>query len=151
MVSIGYDMNYYEYIGSSEWKAKRQERLQIDDYQCVVCKSTDGLQVHHLHYETLGNEDARFDLITVCQRCHHWFDAIERYSRYERRVHVPNVIVQEIPERQNVKHGMENSILPVDLSLSDDRSQWADSRPTKRYGEKVEASIIEARQDRCRL
>ena len=51
-------VDYKKYMRSKEWKAKRQEKLEACDHKCEYeggCyrKAT---QVHHLHYDTLGEE-----------------------------------------------------------------------------------------------
>lgn len=144
-------MTYEQYISSDDWKQKRQQRIDFDGGRCAICHDTDRLSVHHLHYETLGNEDIAHDLITACQRCHHRLDTIERYNRYERRVYVPNTIEQDIPERLSVTHGMAKSTVSIDISLPDDYALRADRRPIEQIRKSLEANIIEAHQDRCRL
>ena len=65
------DMDYLKYIKSSKWAWMRQVALAIHGERCSRCGTTEGpLQVHHLHYKTTGNEDARRDLRIVCRRCH---------------------------------------------------------------------------------
>jgi len=61
---------YQEYLNSKEWKDKREERLQIDNYRCVICKSKYNLQIHHLTYERIKEENILTDLITLCGKCH---------------------------------------------------------------------------------
>lgn len=66
---------YKNYIRSSEWKSKEQERKQIDNFKCVCCGRDEshtryGLQVHHITYQRLGNENIWNDLVTVCGSCH---------------------------------------------------------------------------------
>jgi 5-methylcytosine-specific restriction endonuclease McrA len=54
-----------------EWKNARLDRLKLDGFQCVECKSSSNLQVHHIHSVSKGG--ARFslaNLITLCTRCH---------------------------------------------------------------------------------
>ncbi len=69
---------YENYMKSDEWKAKREERLQLDDNKCVMCGRPNGLQkdgvtpilqVHHIHYKTLGAENME-DLCSLCPTCH---------------------------------------------------------------------------------
>lgn len=36
---------------------------------CQACGSGEDLQVHHRHYDTLGNEAPR-DLVLLCDACH---------------------------------------------------------------------------------
>jgi hypothetical protein len=71
-------MNYHDYrdyLLSSDWRARRQRRLDQAEYRCEYgtdvgrCCSIDGLEVHHLHYRNLGHE-ADKDLQVLC-RFHH--------------------------------------------------------------------------------
>ena len=61
--------NYYEYMKSPEWKAKREERLKHDNFQCQICHTAINLVVHHVTYDRLGNEDL-YDIVKLCQKCH---------------------------------------------------------------------------------
>ncbi len=49
------------------WAKARQERLEYDDYKCVVCQSREHSQVHHTSY--LGRENNEI-LRTLCSTCH---------------------------------------------------------------------------------
>ena len=62
-------VDYYEYMNSPEWKAKREERLKHDKYQCQLCHTAKNLVVHHVTYDRLGHEDLS-DLVTLCKKCH---------------------------------------------------------------------------------
>ena len=142
-------MTYQEYIASPGWKAKRQERLAIDGYQCVVCKSDDNLSVHHLHYESLGKEDPLHDLVSVCNRCHRLFDTIERYNRYSNRplaTHMTNYSVRE----RTIDNELGNIELPAGITGEIDHAQRANRRSAEPVRQRVEESIIEERQDRRR-
>ena len=73
-----------EYLHSKIWFSKRQERMKIDNYKCQICKyhnqiETSELNVHHLCYERLGNEDLVLDLVTLC-KTHH--TAVHDYIGY---------------------------------------------------------------------
>ena len=57
------------YIRSDKWKQKRKEVLKRDNYFCQSCGSEEHLNVHHMTYKHLGDEDLS-DLITVCKDCH---------------------------------------------------------------------------------
>ena len=64
-------MNYKEYIRSDEWKALRQKKLEACQHKCE-CEGgcyREATQVHHLHYNTLGNESLQ-DLQALCAKCH---------------------------------------------------------------------------------
>jgi hypothetical protein len=58
-----------EYMKTDTWKKKRFERLQKDNFRCVMCGTAYNLCVHHISYKNLGNESMD-DLITLCERCH---------------------------------------------------------------------------------
>lgn len=85
-------IDYREYIASDEWKERRKDAFRRSSLEskmfrpcCEVCgrygaqhknraegrdhhyrvDGTNGLQVHHVHYRNLGNEDPD-DLIVLC-------------------------------------------------------------------------------------
>lgn len=60
---------YREYLQSYEWEVKRENRLEIDEYECQKCGSTTNLHVHHLTYENIFEENME-DLLTLCADCH---------------------------------------------------------------------------------
>lgn len=84
MLDIG--RSYESYLRSPEWQKKRAERLRIDQYKCQKCGRPIDLQVHHLNYDNIGNEDVYADLITLCKYCHKEIeDAKEEYKLAYRR------------------------------------------------------------------
>lgn len=60
---------YENYLGSEDWRLKRNERMLIDKNKCTKCGSGKNLIVHHLSYKNIGDEKMD-DLITVCNSCH---------------------------------------------------------------------------------
>jgi len=60
---------YNDYINSPEWRAKRELVLKRDGYKCTKCPCKLNLEVHHLNYKTLFDEDLN-DLVTLCHKCH---------------------------------------------------------------------------------
>lgn len=61
-----------------EWKIKREEILKRDLGSCVICNSSDSLQIHHRQYHFVV-EKKQFKLpweysgdllITLCESCH---------------------------------------------------------------------------------
>lgn len=60
---------YDQYIHSHTWRSLREAILKRDSYTCQKCKKAKAIQVHHLTYIRLGNEDFK-DLISVCIPCH---------------------------------------------------------------------------------
>lgn len=70
-----YVKEYEKYIRSSEWTIKKNQRKDIDNHKCVMCKRSEGdirsgLQVHHISYRHLGNEDVYTELVSLCPTCH---------------------------------------------------------------------------------
>lgn len=60
------------------WKSKRLEILARDSNKCVLCKSSESLQVHHRQYHFSESLNAfknpwQYDdylMITLCEHCH---------------------------------------------------------------------------------
>ena len=62
-------INYSGYLLTTHWKDKRIEILARDFYECTRCGAKKNLNVHHLDYSNLWNEEDE-DLITLCSSCH---------------------------------------------------------------------------------
>lgn len=63
---------YNKYLKSPKWKEFRLLIIRLYDHSCQRCKnrfSKRFLQIHHLHYGTLGNEKPE-DVLLVCKPCH---------------------------------------------------------------------------------
>lgn len=76
------DINKKNYMQSDKWDQIRKAVLQRDNYTCRKCNASDiTLDVHHLHYRSLGNESLE-DLITVCRSCHNEIHDLHGYNPY---------------------------------------------------------------------
>lgn len=68
------DTEYQQYLKSPEWKAKALARLKIDDFRCAMCgcrgTAVNALEVHHMGYRNLKEENPYTDLVTLCHVCH---------------------------------------------------------------------------------
>ncbi len=53
------------YLQSIEWKALKQRRLHIANYRCENCNSKDKLQLHHITYIRLAQENIE-DMAILC-------------------------------------------------------------------------------------
>lgn len=60
---------YLKYLKSKEWATKKSIIFAIKGNKCAVCGSTENIDVHHLTYERIFNEDIE-DLEPVCRECH---------------------------------------------------------------------------------
>ena len=61
---------YDSYILSREWQVKRQECFDHHGLICVDCGLSEATDIHHIHYETLGDECPVNDLVPLCNTCH---------------------------------------------------------------------------------
>jgi 5-methylcytosine-specific restriction endonuclease McrA len=65
-------ITYETYRRDPGYRARRWPVFDNARGVCQDCKRWgNGLDVHHLHYETLGAETAHDDLIALCRDCHH--------------------------------------------------------------------------------
>ena len=76
--NIPHNSIYGELLFRPEWVAKRAEILRRDFQSCVICKSSESLQIHHRQYHFIVSEK-KFKLpweytenllITLCDSCH---------------------------------------------------------------------------------
>ena len=59
-----------EYLSSKEWRLKRIQVKERDNYACQLCGATGDLHVHHMSgYDQIPNEPIDC-LITLCNVCH---------------------------------------------------------------------------------
>lgn len=82
---------YNRYLESLWWKTIRNERLRVDNYTCVVCKSKSKLQVHHITYKSLYGEDVLNDLMTVCNKCHERIHGIKKKKKKNKLLKVKRI------------------------------------------------------------
>jgi hypothetical protein len=61
--------DYIDYLQSEAWQKKRMQRLAIAKFRCAACGSNDRMQVHHLTYARIFNEDMA-DLLPLCHLHH---------------------------------------------------------------------------------
>lgn len=62
--------DYRNYLHSNHWKAVRSQKLKEVNHTCEGCGVNYAqLEVHHTHYNSLGNESMR-DLQALCRDCH---------------------------------------------------------------------------------
>lgn len=79
---------YVAYLASEEWALVRAEALERAGLRCehgsrdrsaTWCEETTGLEVHHVHYGRLGNEEPN-DLRVLCREHHRLADMGRRDS-----------------------------------------------------------------------
>jgi len=62
-------LNYSEYLNTKHWVALRSKFKSKQVKECVMCGSIKNLNIHHMTYERLGNENFD-DLVFLCKDCH---------------------------------------------------------------------------------
>lgn len=67
--SMVHSYNYNIYLKTRYWKKIVSEVKHLR-LRCQNCKGKRRLEVHHLHYRTLGREDIKNDLVLLCRKCH---------------------------------------------------------------------------------
>ena len=142
---------YDDYISSPAWKAKRIDRLILDNDRCVVCKhdgSVYRLEVHHVHYENFGNENVTYDLMTVCSQCHKRLENIRRALVYNARTHEPSLVDVPISARMENQNGLASPSLQVEFVCAPVDAQRADSRAPEQVVARTEKDFLQTRQNR---
>lgn len=71
--------NYKKYLKSTDWLIVKSKLVilylkQKWKIECYFCNSKNNLQIHHIDYGNIGNEDIEknpFQLIFLCSTCHY--------------------------------------------------------------------------------
>ncbi len=79
--SRAHSAEYRRRLSSADWKRLRAELISEQLGFCARCNRyrLDSLELHHLHYKTLGHE-TKADLELLCRECHPFADS-ERFQR----------------------------------------------------------------------
>lgn len=72
------NLKYREYITSKAWQRKKAWYwAKVGKRACQICGNRQGLHVHHMRYDHLGNEWFT-DLLGVCYACHDGIHELHR-------------------------------------------------------------------------
>jgi hypothetical protein len=146
------EASYGKYLHSRAWVVKRRERLALDDYRCRTCGvSTGPLEVHHVTYERLGDENVETDLITLCRGCHLAITESLKRRRYGSAEPIESEKITTEVSIREATYGMANCEVHVEVILSDARPQRAHGEPSGQIRQDDEGGFREAHQDRRRL
>lgn len=58
-----------EYLWEPSWQFRAAEMRDLAGGRCEFCGSKNELDVHHIHYRSLGAEQPT-DLVVLCRDCH---------------------------------------------------------------------------------
>lgn len=81
------------YLQSRHWRKRRNRSLVLANFRCEECSYNRNLQVHHLTYKNLGNENDG-DLEVLCRKCHrkvhhlNWMKNMENIFKLEYNVSI---------------------------------------------------------------
>ena len=62
-------VKYEAYLQSPRWAGIRRRVKERDGWTCQFCGTDEHLEVHHVHYRTVGSENGH-ELVTLCRLCH---------------------------------------------------------------------------------
>jgi len=62
-------IGYIAHLNSRKWKTIRKTAIKLADGKCSECESTKRLEVHHLSYDSFGDE-LQEHLSVLCIYCH---------------------------------------------------------------------------------
>lgn len=67
-------MDYSQFLRTPYWKVISEIVRRKADYKCILCSSSEKLNVHHRTYDNHGDELHNLeDLILLCGKCHEKF------------------------------------------------------------------------------
>jgi 5-methylcytosine-specific restriction endonuclease McrA len=75
-------LSYQEYLATEHWQHVRAAALWAVRGRCVLCGSEQGLQVHHVNYDSLGHETPD-DVTVLCSRCHEAYSVGRQMEKSE--------------------------------------------------------------------
>lgn len=112
---FSYNEDYEIYLQGSKWGEKRVRILTRDGYKCVVCGSDELLQVHHLTYIHVYEENDD-ELVTVCRKCHRAFHELDnRRKDIERKYHED--VTRELEEQRTAMIKERNEQIEQDIQM----------------------------------
>lgn len=87
---------YKKYIKSFKWKKRKEAYFEKCMAICFTCSNTEDIQLHHLHYKTVGYESDS-DLIPLCSSCH-----IEFHTLYGTKEDMRKEFKMFVKEKRNI-------------------------------------------------
>ena len=72
---------YTDYLKSEHWRTIRRLVKERDGYACVICNSTEHLEVHHRTYDRVPYCERLSDLCTLCSKCHGLFTVAAKKAK----------------------------------------------------------------------
>lgn len=119
---------YIAYLKSPRWKKFRQDILKFRAYRCQDCLtlgSSYTLQVHHLHYDTLGHESPD-DVLLLCSTCH---EKADREREEEVKLQNEDALLEaRLAGWARKVYGEYWELMPGYMYVSDKFTEWLRDR-----------------------
>jgi 5-methylcytosine-specific restriction endonuclease McrA len=90
-------VSYRRYLKSDKWLNLKKQVFERDKHRCQTCHAIKQLEVHHVTYDRLGNENLD-DLIMLCKLCHEAITNVIRGERYKGKEIREEIYKRTIPE-----------------------------------------------------
>ena len=91
-------MTYTEYLQSDTWRTIRRQRLDLDNYECVLC----GDRAEHVHHRRYPDElvmESISDLVSLCYNCHQKHHGYLYGTSDSREYHTMLIRLAELQDR----------------------------------------------------
>lgn len=75
-----YKKKYLKYLKSEKWANIRLDLFLCRGEKCELCERKNKLQIHHLTYDRIFNEEPE-DLVILCSRCHRNQHPVEQIKK----------------------------------------------------------------------
>jgi 5-methylcytosine-specific restriction endonuclease McrA len=62
------------------WKQQRAAAIDRDGCRCQICRTSEGLTVHHKVPWYISRDDGLDNLITLCRTCHDGIEQLDQVS-----------------------------------------------------------------------
>ena len=98
-LSVKWKTNYYKYISSDKWTERKKLYFKTNKHQCVCCKTTNSIHLHHITYNSLGNEEDK-DLAPLCKTCH---DECHKNCQHNDKIGFVKFVKQKRNKITNIK------------------------------------------------
>lgn len=115
-----YNKKYKNYLFSKEWKERRDFVIKRDGGKCLLCSSTENLNVHHLIYINKNPIIVKDkDLVTLCYKCH--MAEHKKFKLKEFNVSTKKRQITQNPKKKLSKAEKMYNKLPKHLKKLEDR------------------------------
>jgi hypothetical protein len=107
-------VRYPKYLLSGYYLDKRNFVIRRDNHQCVWCRSTENLEVHHLTYRFVATDYEEVLMITLCHDCHRYEHRFEVTYNQDLEAFIYQDRIGEIYEAQEIRRRYFKGVPDID-------------------------------------